>query len=245
MIKRPLALIVISLLVHPVAAQQACTNVPGQRILYVRVVPTVVRNQMPAGAKSCFFGAFKLTATGPVLSVHLYNKNAKEELVPSYRRGKYHFTVDIFQIGQASNIREKHYRFPKRYRFLNSFDLSYQGTNWAPTRFSAQLLWLDPKQRKQPIIKFDCFSKGIYGPLGDNVLAIFPHGLTQEPTVQSFIFGLWRASDTSGAKNSFEGVDEKGLLQISQQFYLPTSEVPTPPPIVWKWNGKMFAYSGQ
>jgi WD40 repeat protein len=189
---------------------------------------------MPRGAKSCFAGSVKLRSSGPELLLHLYNVDPVNDFKGKHENDSlYHFAVDVFEVKTTRHTKSKSYHFTKH------FPLKYRGWPWPPNRFGAQLLWLDPKERRQPIIDFQCISTGGYTS-GFHVLAVFAGGLRSEPHVQSFIFGAWRASGSSGASVSFDSVDEAGRLQIRTQEYLDTSEIPPPPPVTFRWTGKEF-----
>lgn len=207
---------------------------PIQKITYVRHMPAAVARKMPRGAKSCFAGWFKLTSKKPDLFLHLYSKNPKELIYDSSNTNnrEYHFTVDIFRIKQKKSV--------SILKLIRRFPLAYMGQIWPPEKFGASALWLDPKVHKMPILKFDCFGGDQYV-AGYNVLATFPKGLTGKPVIQSFGYGSWRASDTSGQDNWFDEIDEVGLIQIRTQTYLSSDEIPSPPPVIYRWNGKEFA----
>lgn len=215
---------------RPAHSQAQKTIVIPQRIPYISHLPAPIRRLTPSGTQSCFFGSFKLGLNKPTTMVHLYREAQEQTGIVAESS----FTLDLIEIESKSHTGKS------RYRLLQRVPITYDGWDWVTTKFGAELLWLDPAQRRYPIIKFNCLSASEYGPSGDHVLAVFTQGLTKKPTIQNFTFGAWHSSTTSGASNSFNTVDEKGLLQIQRQIYLATNEVPKPAPEIWRWNGKEF-----
>lgn len=126
-----------------------------------------------------------------------------------------------------------------RYGLIRTLPIAYYGKYWPPEKFGAQLLWLDPQQRHIPILKFDCFSIGDFGPLGDNVLAVFPSGLAGNAVTQNFEFGMWHGAGKSDEENAFDSVDKHGLLQIRETSHAP--DAPSDAFIeILRWSGSKF-----
>lgn len=215
-------------------AQPGKVVAPSQRILYEHHLPTTIRKRMPRDAESCFAGTFKLNINGPTLFLNLYRERAQVNLRLVESDGMCHFTLQLFQQKQTRNV--------KRYVLIKTAPVVYSGINIGPDTFGAQLLWLDPHQRHIPVLKFDCSSKGDFGPIGDNVLVVFPNGLTNQVAIQSFRFGMWHGSGISDQDNTFDKLDEHGLLEV-----LATSHAPENGGTTflsnYKWDGSKFAYT--
>lgn len=198
-----------------------------RRISYTPCVPLAILKQMPKGQKTRFFGSFKLSQNGPNRFLHLYNAANSYDRVTPQRK----FTVALFEM-----VGKNHYHLIQR------FPLKYNGWAWAYNTFGAQLLWLNPAQKKGAIIKIDAFDPhATYGSSGDNILLMFPNGLNQKPKIQVYMFGGWHASDTSGQDNWFNELDKNGLFQVKSQIYLATSEVPKPAPSIYHWGETLLS----
>ena len=208
-------------------AQSATKSTSAQPISYQKRVPAAILWAMPRGSKSRFYGTFRGAPGEGTLAVNL-SHSATENL--EFTSSAQKFWVDVFSLRGTGRRRT--------YRKLNAFPVAYNGWGWAPQTFGAQLLWLDARRYRVPILKFDFTTQGDYGPSGDNVLLAFAHGWSKTPSLQSFNFGGWRASDTSGQRNTFDQRDENGQLQITTQIFLPTSAEQQPPPGVLKWDEK-------
>ena len=236
--KRILCFFVAVFIGSPTQAQQTQKKVPIERIAYTRSIPAAVRKQMPHGATSCFYGSFKLSARSPRFLLHLFNPNPKQAAQPmgNGEKAKCHFTLHIFESGKAtSGARQK-------LRLINSGPVQYSSMVEKPIRFGAHLLWLDYNRRNKPILKFDCFDpNGFSGLIGDEVIVVFPTGLKGRAAIQSFAYGAWSGSDSAGAANTFDDIDEDGLLQIRHYTFIRTSEIPQPPPALLRWSGEKFA----
>ena len=198
-----------------------------RRIAYTPRVPRAILKQMPNGQKTRFFGSFKVSQQEPTRFLHLYNAaDARNGFAPQQK-----FTVALFETAGKN-----------RYHLIQRFPLNYNGWGWAPNTFGVQLLWLNPAQKKGAIIKIDAFDPhATYGSSGDNILLMFPEGLNAKPTIQTYTFGAWHASDTSGQDNWFDELDKNGLFQVKSQIYLATSEVPMPAPSVELWGEKLLS----
>lgn len=171
--------------------------------------------------------------SAPALLLPLFNPNPKQ--VPVGRFGKYHLRLHIFT--QSMPRRGK--RQKSQFHFLNSIEVVYKSFIDKPSKFGAQLLWLDPQQKSMPLLKFDCSeSDGSYGPIGDHVLVVFANRIKQRPLVQSLAFGNWFSSDSIGQSTSFDTLDERGWFELQTTLY-PANDNP-PGRWILHWNGKEF-----
>jgi hypothetical protein len=233
--KNALWFFAVTSLVGPAEAQQTQEKLPIERVSYVRVMPATVSKQMPHGATSYFYGSFELSANSPRFLLHLFNPNPKQDDslsngFPSPSR----FMLHIFQVRKTTGTAQK-------LSLINRVQVNYSGIVDRPKRFGAHLLWLDPKKKRKPILKFDCFyPQGFSGLIGDEVLVVFRNGLMTKPVIQSFAYGSWRGSSSSGQTNTFHDIDENGLLQIRSYESIPTNEIPQPPPKIFRWNAEKF-----
>ena len=222
---KPLLFCLLSVLMSAGQSHAQQPNVTPQRtqqprpILYSPHVPRAILKQMPNGHKTRFFGSFKLLQNAPTSFVHLYNSADTSDGVDPQKK----FTLALFEA-----VDRNHYRLVQRVA------LNYEGWHWAYNTFGAQLLWLNPAEKRGPIIKIDAFDpKATYGSSGDNILLMFPDGLNENPKIQTLTFGAWHSSDTSGQENWFDELDKNGLFQVKSQIHLATSEVPMPAPSIY------------
>jgi hypothetical protein len=225
----------VAFLIGPAEAQQSQGRLPTERVAYISSIPAAVRKQMPNSATSCFYGAFKLSTSGPRFLLHLFNPNPKQDVS---RSNPYpapsHFVLHIFQVGNTVGATQQ-------LRLINRVQVDYSGIIDKPKRFGAHLLWLDLKEKCKPIVKFDCFEpRGFAGIIGDEVLVVFSKGLVRKPVVQSLTFGSWRGSNSFGQSNTFDNTEESGLLEIHSYEFIPTDGNPQPPPVRLRWNGEKF-----
>ena len=230
---KPFLLCLLSALIFVGQSHAQQPNVAPQRtqqprrISYASQVPRAILKQMPNGQKTRFFGSFKLKKGEPTSFVHLYNAaDAPNGWAPQQK-----FTVALFETTGKN-----------RYHLIQRFPLNYDGWGWAPNTFGAQLLWLDATHKKGAIIKIDAFDPGAtYGSSGDNILLMFPDGLNEKPTIQTYTFGAWHASDTSGQENWFDELDENGLFQVKSQIHLATGEIPMPAPAIYRVGEQLMS----
>jgi hypothetical protein len=224
-----LSLTVAPLFGATVQAQEVdVRHVMPQRIAYQRAMPASVRRQMPAGMVSRFLGSFRTGKSKSSTLVNLYNaSNAQKGWAPHQS-----FHLAIFQMKGSGK--------KARYTLLQNVPIKYDGWGWSPDNYGAQLLWGNVQKKDQPVLKFDCTSNGDYGPSGDNVLIVFPKGFAGKPLINTFNFGAWHSSDTSGQTNWFDEVSADGWLRVKTQLHLATSEVPQPAPSVVQWDGEKF-----
>lgn len=197
-----------------------------QSISYIRTMPREVKQLLPRGARSCFYGHFQLASTKTQFAIHLFN--------PSPRQGSSESNFPLHRL-RLHLFEQK----PNgKMRLMNNVAVHYRAMVSNPKKFAAQLLWLDPNRRTMPILKFDCFDPhGFSGLIGDYVLAVFPKGLTHKPTIQSLAYGSWNASDYGGQLTDFNEVDNKGYLQLRVtlgSFNSPDTQY------LMRWNGKKF-----
>ena len=172
------------------------------RVLYSKKVPAFVRGRVPRGGVSKFFGVCKLKTSGPEVLFHLYStattNKAKDEHVSDTRL----YVVDVFE---RSSQKSKA-RLINSIQFDNSFDDF--------TRVSADILWVDPKKKTIPILKFDLsVPNGFNGPFGSNVLVNFAKGFKGKATVQEFGNSVSGYGESS--RYYFYQVNGHGLMTIA------------------------------
>jgi hypothetical protein len=220
-------------------AQEQIAPIIPQKLRYEQRLPASVRRLMPHGAKSRFFGRFQLAEKGPQYAAHFYDPTPKKGNAFDTFNGNYRIMLNIFEARSRS-----------RWQRINHQALNYKTHIWAPQRYAAHLLWLDPASRKQPILKLDSWApEAELGPIGDEILVVFSTGLKGKAATQSFRFGNWRASDTAGQTNTFGSTDKRGLLQVDSTIGVMGPDPSDPPEeqdlahnviITWTWNGKAF-----
>jgi hypothetical protein len=243
-------LLVLLFMPHPRLWSSPVIEAPKpQKISYIRGLPKQVERWVPRGAKSCFFGKFKLSTATTEYALHLYYISGSGTPHKVVYPNKYRFILDIFEVKTMSTKQPKFQRFHHLSLMHEPQQLGALVAG-SPRRFAAQLLWLDPVTRKQPILKFDCWEAGEVLPVGEQVLVVFPQGLKSQAGAQSFQFGSWRASDTCGQDNTFSATDDKGLLQVESSVCVmgpdpsapegAESEVAHTKSITWIWDGKKF-----
>jgi hypothetical protein len=176
--------------------QLGAAAVPTLRICHTTRLPTAVMHQMPPTAQSCFGGSFVPIKRKTKIWLHLFNLNPGKEFAAGVSSANYlyethfHFEIDLLEQKQQG------------FRMLQRIGISYPTQIWGgPVKCGAELSWLDT-DRRQPVLHFQIFAQGMYGTLGEDVLVSFPHGWTSPATSQSWAFGSWRASNTSGQVNS-------------------------------------------
>jgi hypothetical protein len=203
-----LLLLFLLMSVLPVKAQTAARS---QKISYRRDVPAAVARLTPRGVKSYFWGAFQLKPKGPLYGLRLYAWNWRQ----------YAMYVDLFL---ASH---------KGWERIRSCRIPYHG--WRRRRIETALLWLDPLKQQKPIFKFRIFEYVSYefrsknvDTGGEEILLIFPQGLSGFYAVQGFPVGFWRASDTLGQSFYYGTADKRGLLQLITNETLNVENNPSP-----------------
>lgn len=208
-------------------ASAATPKEVDQAIIYVRTMPREVKRLLSHGARSCFYGRFRLANTRTSYALHLFN--------PSPRQDNLDGNFQIYRLRLQLFERKPN----RKMRLINNVAVNYRAMVSSPKKFAAHLLWLDPKRQTMPILKFDCFEpKGFVGLIGDHVLVIFSQGLKRAARVQSLAFGNWSASDYGAQNTTFNEIDNKGLLQLRVKS-LPANTSPAPE-FVMRWNGQKF-----
>jgi hypothetical protein len=187
----------------------------------------VVRARLPRGAKSRFYGKCKIPPYGHGLVLHLYALPANN------------YVLDVF----TTNGYEKRdgdappllHTIPFKYtEFADNPDLRVFDY------VEAQVLWLDPRHKTQPVVRLDCrFNNGFYGPFGNNFLFIFAKGLNHKPTIQQFGY---QGDHNMYHTVAFDGVDKRGLMMVTVKTQT-NNGADNPWNIIdLKWNGKTFRY---
>ena len=224
-------LAILPFLFASVAHAQKETPVALHKISYKHGgLPSSVARATPRGAKSCFWGKFRLKAKSALYAVHLFKANPKQGMEWEGYKGRQQFTLDFFQVLPASN-----------YRRINRVPFNYSSYGWGFSKFGVQWFWANAHQARVPIFQFNIWTpEDAYGDIGDNVFTSFPRGLTRTATIQSLRFGTWRASDTLGEDNRV-GRAKDGSAQIHVRLF-PNDDVINPAnyKFTLKWNGHKF-----
>lgn len=209
-------------------------TIPSTKIPYQRDVPLSVRSKMPRGGLTRFFGYVNVERT--TLALHLYERTQKNESAPKGILLQ-KCVLNVFIERKVGNRR--------KFSLINSVSLNsihYDSADFYHidgfSTIGMNLLWLDPKQRKTPVIMMDAYlPSGYYQ--GTNLLVVFLKGLSHKPVVQGFGYGTSNASDGGVWRSFFNHTDERGFLMVK------TTHVVNPDAgdgVVWlRWNGKGFA----
>jgi hypothetical protein len=184
--KRFFIVAAVALLAHlPAQAQRPAQTQNAARILYSRNIPAVVRQQVPRGGETKFFGAWKPEASKHDFLVHFYSAPTKEEPLLC--------KVDIFErshIGKRSRVKRIN-----SIRLANNPTLfKYVTTNVPNTvvtlTYGAEVVWANQKEKQVPLLRFHIVSSGgLHGQYGDYVLINFPYGWSKEASAQYFGWG--------------------------------------------------------
>jgi hypothetical protein len=213
------------------SAQKRLGTVPPQPITYIQTLPSAVTKRMPRGAKSCFFGYIQLPAKGLRILVHLFDPNPAQE--PTKNTNSYHLVLHVLD-DQGQLINVIHIGYPS----------TGSGNLRNSSLFGAQLLWLDPKVCRKPILKFDTFGYGETGePIGEHILVTFPEGFSHSASVQGIPFGHYSGSNTLGRSATFNNLDDRGLLEIHSSAFFNFEVQGKSSEAKWllHWNGSKFA----
>ena len=205
------------------------------RIFYSRNVPTVIRQQVPKGGETKFFGMWKSENTKIDLLIHFYSAPTKEEPLLC--------KVDIFERSR-SNRRMKPIN---SVRLTDNPSLFKYATNNVPNTvvtltYGADVIWANQKEKRLPLLRFQVLSSGgLHGDYGTYVLIDFPHGWDKNTNVEYYNWG--GTIDTSDSVN-FDKVDKKGYMVITTT-YTEYNDVQNN---VYKeefyWDGEKFSKRG-
>lgn len=217
------------------AATPTATQVP-QRISYRCDVPASVLKMMPRGAQSSFYGTFRFSPRGREHALHLFDLRPERGVNAYNSRGRHAFVLDVFE------------RHGQNWRRVNRLSLNYRSSDSRLNRFSAELLWLDPLKRQQPVLHLRCYTtEGLYGDAGNDVLLVFAKGLAQSAVGQSFWFGGSNASYFLGQHSNFQHIGADGLMRVlvDVEVAIPSAvDESLPDPHVQKralrWSGTEF-----
>jgi hypothetical protein len=201
------------------------------KIRFIRHAPREIKQLLPHGVISHFWGTFRMRSKGALQGVCLYD--------PNWQRNKQRMRSGNNKIGLFADLFEYKSKKWKRVRHCN---LSYYGFVDRRMQVVAELLWLRPKV-DAPILKFRIFTydgTDLSG-AGKELLVIFPRGFKYEFTFQRFSVGYWRASDTLSQDLSYDDVDRNGFLKITSRQNL-NDDIWTDRTtfLIWKPRAKRF-----
>lgn len=197
--------------VQPQSQEHFARGIPLQTIASLPV-PAFARHSMPSSGKSLFWGTVTPRPGATPLSFHFYapftsklHQTEVEERCP--------LVLDVYA-GAASS----HPRRINHIQLATFFD-------WAPTKFTMLLTWLDPQQRTIPMLKIkSTIEDGMYGTSGLEHFVTFPHGWTHSASVSNLQFGAWRASVVTGQENTVV-VGKNKLLEVQASLSPDTGEL--------------------
>jgi hypothetical protein len=172
---------------------ETCWAQPGGTpIPYLEIQPKLVRQAMPRGATSRFYGEARPDKKTKLL-VHLYTRPK----VPDDREN-YLVSLDIFsqrgrQIQRLSHL-----------NWVQEVDLR---------RFGMSLLWIDPKTRKIPALLIrNSEPEGFNGPFGLDFLMVFAPGW------RSVLFKTdseWGGNNSASDYCRYDERDERGYMILT------------------------------
>lgn len=203
---------------------RADEEAPFEKIAYSNRIPTFVKSAMPRGAKTAFYGSIVPSGTKKRFLFHVYAL-WPAEFLPENRRGllKTNFVLDIFESSKQTLINRA-----SLYYFLGSSDFPL---------VEMKFYWLDFKKKTVPMLVVRFFSKGGYGPIGDEHFLGFSKGFAHSFRINSLTFGEWFSSDTIGQKNAVV-LGSEDLLEIHTRVY-PASDS-GPLRVDWLWIGQFI-----
>lgn len=215
----------------------------------IQQAPASVRALMPKKAKHVFAGVWKMplldkgkVKSGEVL-LHFYALPMRQIRSSGSNPTTQAYFLNIFT--RSILNRKSHWRR------LQAVRVGSQGSYSFADSF---IMWLDPKQRRMPIIGLHLSDPADFTTSGNQVLIIFPKGLSDKPVVQSFVY--WGTnSETLNVK--FDTTDERGFLVVIKSYQGQNAEAygfPKPDQGVERfgdeqthmnlyWNGKQFSVS--
>ena len=178
-------------------AKQFVKPLPVQHAINVSEitqVPTTVRSKLPHGGVIKFYGGEKIDRDGNSLLFNFYSLSSRTDIC----------VLEVFILGRGK-------RNP---RFVRSIKVHYTEFSKSPElrkfdHLLAQMMWLDPKSKKVPVLRLKCFVDGFYGPYGNNFLFVFKKGITKEVCVQQFSFG---GDHNEGHTAYFNYLDNRGVM---------------------------------
>lgn len=210
---RPLLLALFVVLAPSLARAQNAVPLNIQKIAYQHSLPAAVARRMPRGAKSFYWGTFRPNSASPQYGLHLFKADPAQGKSWGESSKQQKFTLDIFEVRRSGLKR------------INRLPFNYPSYTWGVSRVGVAFTWLDPTARTIPLLQFDIWSpEGIYGNIGENVYAAFPHGLKGNVGIRSLQFGSWNASDTSGQSNELR-LGSDGKVEILANVHPATGEV--------------------
>ena len=192
---------------------------PFQQVPYVRDVPKAVRQTMPQGTKTLFWGRFTPKNNKCPICVHLFELwQGEEERIKNdslRKSGIIHCALDIFDGTSTSHLKRINRIFFSSIiykRFLTLYDVKFY--------------WLNAQAHTQPMLVIQNCVKGEYGPLGDENFVVLDSGWPDEATIDTFSYGGWHGSTTSGETNSvYVNADGKTFIKA---FASPTTSELSP-----------------
>jgi hypothetical protein len=194
----------------------------GVRVPYSRAVPSTIRTYAPRKAATRFFGTLRVEPLHGEVFLHLYQAKQAPKARKKGSVAQPPYWLDIFTKEKKRFTRLQHIRVP-----------SNEG-NWA---FGAQLMWLEPKLQKVPVLMLEAMNSGnFYGPTASFQLLVFPQGLNGE--VKTQIFAPY-ADHNETTYFIFDQLDESGLMVV-KKVYQESGDKPIVDTIL-RWNGKQFA----
>ncbi len=222
--------------------------------------PAAVLKSIPSGGKSRFYGAVKLKFEGDEVFAHVYdtkktdssrnrasygvqdyapNERAFQVLPlrvtddPTIYYGVQRCALDLFARRKNGNLQHVNSIQCNYVRFVNTHFKSSETVGVTTT-------WLDPKQKKIPIINIDFRDEGVAGPIGTNMLVIFPKGLDAKAVAEGFGYGADNASTRNGWGWRFKGTDAKGYLTVESEHTESRAESIKSKTTQLRWSGSYF-----
>ena len=171
------------------------------------VLSPEVRAAMPTGSHTRFAGVCQIPSLQTRLLLHFYEVpfSAREMAMRVEGYANSNLRLDVFQRTAAKT--SPHWEkinsvCIKANELDNGLSFDRIGFNWQ---------WLDPAQRKMPILNLDLHDgNGFYGETGYNILLVFPQGL-RAPAVKDVSFYGWKQVNQYFGGTNLNVLDERGL----------------------------------
>lgn len=180
-----------------------------------RTVPASIRQDMPKGVQTRFYGTCKVD--GARYSLHLYGKKVKKEDYEEWESG-----LDVYVFTTKGGKRVC--RIPLELtldRYGPTFDKTDDGQE-------VELLWLEPERKKGPILAFTQMSRYVG-------VVVFPTGFPGK-----VYQGEWESPESGSYSYDYAlgGPDKRGFITLEVDYLEEGMEKSKR--ISRHWNGKTF-----
>jgi hypothetical protein len=202
------------------------------RILYSQSIPTVVRQQIPRGGETKFFGIWQPENTKHAILVHFYSAPTKNEPLLC--------KVDIFQrLNRDSQSKLKQINStrldsnPELFKYVTA---NVPNTVVTLT-YGADIVWANQKEKQKPLLRFHVVFSG-YGRSGNYILINLANGWHDKANVQYF---SWGGNVTESNVVIFDKTDKQGFMIVTVANSWNNGGDPYTIETDYYWNGETFS----